>query len=117
MTGGFAGSSPTCPASQSGPCGPFATANKTSTPADRPTTIATLRVDERQRVVTESAVRAEIDGVLQFDDGLVVAAAQPERPAHRSVCGRCHVRPIASEFDGCGLEQRVGLAAVIAITA
>ena len=47
--------------------------------------IAGLRVDEGQRVVAEREVRAEIDRLLQLDDGLVLAAAQPQRPAHRPV--------------------------------
>ena len=50
--------------------------------------IAALRVDEGERVVTQREVRAQVDRPLQLDDGLVLAAAQPERPAHRPVRGR-----------------------------
>ena len=50
--------------------------------------IAALRLDESQRVVAEREVRAELDRLLQLDDGLVLAAAQPERPAHGPVRGR-----------------------------
>ena len=47
-----------------------------------------LRVDEGERVVAQREVRAQVDRPLQLDDGLVLAAAQPERPAHRPVRGR-----------------------------
>ena len=50
--------------------------------------IAGLRVDEGERVVAQREVRAQVDRLLQLDDGLVVAAAQPERPAHGPVRGR-----------------------------
>ena len=50
--------------------------------------IAGLRVDEGKRVVAQREVRAQVDGLLQLDDGLVVAAAQPQRPAHGPVRGR-----------------------------
>ena len=53
--------------------------------------IARLRVDEGQRVVAEREVRAQVDRLLQLDDGLVVAAAQPQRPAHGPVRGRVAV--------------------------
>ena len=50
--------------------------------------IAGLRLDEGQRVVTEREVRAQLDRLLQLDERLVLAAAQPQRPAHGPMRGR-----------------------------
>jgi hypothetical protein len=44
--------------------------------------IAILRVDECKRVMTQGEVRAQVDGLLQFDNGPVMAAAQPKGSAY-----------------------------------
>src|SRR3712207_9033263 len=49
---------------------------------DGGTWIAGLRVDEGERVMTQGEVRAQLDGPLQFDDGLVMVALKPERSPH-----------------------------------
>ena len=69
--------------------------------------IAGLRVDEGQRVVAEREVRAEIDRLLQLDDRLVLAAAQPERPAHRPM--RRRVAIVDHQALAGGLERPVDL--------
>ena len=44
-------------------------------------------MDEREVVMRQREVRAQVDGPLQFDDRFSVAAAQPERAAHGPVRG------------------------------
>ena len=67
--------------------------------------IAGLRVDECKRVMTQGEVRAQIDGLLQFDNGLVMTSAQPQRPAHGPVCRRVAV--VHHEAVPGGLERPV----------
>src|SRR5262245_63932491 len=50
--------------------------------------MASLREDKCQRVMPQRKVRAQVDGPLQFDNGLIMAAAQPESAPHRPVRGR-----------------------------
>jgi hypothetical protein len=66
-----------------------------------------LRVDERQRVVAQGEVRAELDRLLQLEDRLAVAAAQPDCTAHRPVC--CGVTVVGQEASPGGLECPVHL--------
>ncbi len=47
--------------------------------------IASLRMNEGQRVVAEREIRTEVDRLLQFDERLILMAAQPQGPAHGPV--------------------------------
>ena len=61
-------------------------------------------VDEGKRVVTEREVRAEIDRLLELDQRLILAAAQPQRPAHRPMRGRIAI--VGHEALPGGLDRR-----------
>ena len=55
--------------------------------------------------MAQGKIRAEIDGPLQLDDGLVMVPAQPERPTHGPMRGGVAV--IGHEALPGGLERPV----------
>src|SRR5580658_16075 len=65
--------------------------------------VTRLAMDERERVVAKREIRTEIDGLLQFAQGLVLTAAQPECPPHRPVRRRIMVvdeKAVAGRLEG-----------------